>query len=159
MENRKTSMVGKESIAMTKKLIATLAAALGFLIVSAPVLAHHGNAEFNTEKTVTVKGTVTEWFWANPHCFLKFDEQTEAGEVRHWVVETSNPPDMINNGWSKYSLKPGDQVTVTMHQVKDTKKPIGRVVKVAFADGKVLGTGGGGNTVSGTSKSEGYDKQ
>ena len=68
-------------------------------------------------------------------------------------METSNPPDMINSGWSKCSLKPGDAVTVTMHQVKDTKKPIGRVVKVAFADGKVLGTGNGGNTLSGTSKS------
>jgi hypothetical protein len=158
MGNRQTSKVGKEIIEMTTRLMATLAAALGFLIVSVPVLAHHGNAEFNTEKTVNVKGTVTEWFWANPHCFLKFDEQTETGEVKHWVVETSNPPDMINNGWSKYSLKPGDQVEVTMHQVKDTKKPIGRVVKVTFADGKVLGTGGGGNTVSGTSKSEGYGK-
>jgi hypothetical protein len=145
---------------MRTRLITTLTAAAGLLMmVSVPLLAHHGNAEFNTEKTVSVKGVVTEWFWANPHCFLKFDEQTETGEVRHWVVETSNPPDMINNGWNKYSLKPGDQVTVTMHQVKDTKKPIGRVVKVAFADGKVLGTGGGGNTVSGTSKSEGYDKQ
>jgi hypothetical protein len=144
---------------MRTRLIATLAAAAGLLMmVSVPLFAHHGNAEFNTEKTVSVKGVVTEWFWANPHCFLKFDEQTETGEVKHWVVETSNPPDMINNGWSKYSLKPGDQVTVTMHQVKDTKKPIGRVVRVAFADGKVLGTGGGGNTVSGTTKSEGYDK-
>jgi hypothetical protein len=145
---------------MRTRLITTLTAAAGLLmLVAVPLFAHHGNAEFNTEKTVSVKGVVTEWFWANPHCFLKFDEQTETGEVKHWVVETSNPPDMINNGWSKYSLKPGDQVTVTMHQVKDTKKPIGRVVRVAFADGKVLGTGGGGNTVSGTSKSEGYDKQ
>jgi hypothetical protein len=44
--------------------------AIGLLIVSVPLFAHHGNAEFNTEKTVTVKGTVTEWFWANPHCFV-----------------------------------------------------------------------------------------
>src|SRR5690348_12723555 len=140
---------------MRNRLALAFAMAAYVLMLAIPLVAHHGNAEFNTEKTVTVKGTVTEWFWANPHCFLKFDEQTDAGEIRHWVVETSNPPDMINNGWSKYSLKPGDQVTVTMHQVKDTKKPIGRVVKVAFPDGKVLGTGGGGNTVSGNSKSEG----
>jgi uncharacterized protein DUF6152 len=143
---------------MRTRLIPTLAAVVGLLIVSVPLFAHHGNAEFNTEKTVTVKGVVTEWFWANPHCFLKFDEQTETGEVRHWVVETSNPPDMINNGWNKYSLKAGDEVTVTMHQVKDSKKPIGRVVKVAFADGKVLGTGGGGNVRAGDSKSETYPK-
>jgi outer membrane usher protein FimD/PapC len=78
------------------------------------------------------------------------------GEIRHWVVETSNPPDMINNGWSKYSLKAGDEVTVTMHQVKETSKPIGRVVKVALPNGKVLGTGGGGNIVGGAAKSEAY---
>jgi Family of unknown function (DUF6152) len=124
----------------------------GTLIASAPLWAHHGNAEFNTEKTVTVKGTVTEWFWANPHCFLKFDEKMDSGEIKHWVVETSNPPDMINNGWSKYSLKAGDEVSVTMHQVKDSTKPIGRVVRVVLPDGKTLGTGGGGNAVGAKSE-------
>jgi uncharacterized protein (UPF0248 family) len=139
---------------MRTRVVLTVAACL--LIFGIPLMAHHGNAEFNTEKTVTVKGTVTEWFWANPHCFLKFDEKMDNGEIRHWVVETSNPPDMINNGWSKYSLKAGDEVTVTMHQVKETSKPIGRVVKVALPNGKVLGTGGGGNTVGGAAKSEAY---
>lgn len=128
---------------MRKRVIATIALVIGFFIFYMPLSAHHGNAEFNTATTVTVKGTVTEWFWANPHCFLKFDEKTDGGEVRHWVVETSNPPDMVNNGWSKYSFKPGDEVTVTMHQVKDTKQAIGRVVRVVLANGKVLGTGGG----------------
>jgi hypothetical protein len=138
-------------MAMKNTFIPAFALAVGLAIVSPYLFAHHGNAEFNTEKIVTVKGTVTEWFWANPHCFLKLDEKTENGDVRHWVVETSNPPDMINNGWSKYSLKAGDEVSVTMHQVKDASKPIGRIVKVVFADGKVLGTGGGGNAGSGAS--------
>ena len=142
---------------MRNRLVKTtaVAVALALLAISVPLFAHHGNAEFNTEHLVTVKGTVTEWFWANPHCFLKFDEQTDNG-VRHWVVETSNPPDMINNGWNKYSLKAGDEVTVSMHQVKDSKKPIGRVVKVVMADGKALGTGG--NAAPAASKSEGYGK-
>jgi hypothetical protein len=140
---------------MRNRLIAAVAMAIGLLIVSVPLFAHHGNAEFNTEKTVTVKGTVTEWFWANPHCFLKFDEKADSGDMRHWVVETSNPPDMVNNGWSKYSFKPGDEVTVTMHQVKDPKQPIGRMVKVVLASGKVLGTGGGD---TGATKSETYSK-
>ena len=116
------------------------------LIVSIPVMAHHGNAVFNTDKTVTVKGAVTEWVWANPHCFLKFDEKTSEGEVRHWVVEAGNPPGMINLGWSKYSLKAGDEVTVTMHQVKDVTRPIGRAVKVVLPGGKVLEAGGGEGT-------------
>jgi hypothetical protein len=143
-------------MAMRNRLITTVAVAVG-LLIAVPLFAHHGNAAFDTEKTVTVKGTVTEWFWANPHCFLKFDEKAASGEVRHWVVETSNPPDMVNAGWSKYSLKPGDEVTVTMHQVKDVNKPIGRVIQVV-ANGKVLGTRGGGNAGAGGSKSEAYPK-
>lgn len=125
---------------MRKRLMA-IAVVSGFLLVSIPLAAHHGNAEFNTDKTVTVKGSVTEWVWANPHCFLKFDEKTTDGELQHWVVEASNPPSMINLGWNKYSLKPGDEITVTMHQVKDVKRPIGRAVRVVLANGKILNTG------------------
>jgi hypothetical protein len=143
---------------MRNRLMVTVAVAIGFLLVSVPLRAHHGNASFNTEKPVTVKGTVTEWFWANPHCFLKFDEKAANGEARHWVVETSNPPDMINAGWNKYSLQPGDEITVTMHQVKDVTKPIGRVMKVVLANGKVLGTGGGGGDAGAAAKSEAYPK-
>jgi uncharacterized protein DUF6152 len=145
---------------MRKTLIMTAALLCTFLIVSVSLLAHHGNAEFNTDKTVTVKGAVTEWVWANPHCFLKFDEKTTDAEVRHWVVETSNPPGMINLGWNKYSFKPGDEVTVTMHQVKDVKRPIGRAVRVALANGKVLDTGRDDVTtgIAAGSESESYAK-
>ena len=117
------------------------ASCLALLAFSAPLFAHHGNAAFDNNKKVTVKGTVTEWFWANPHCFLKFDVTDEKGNVVHWVAETSNPPDMVNRGWSKQSLKPGDAVTVTMITVKNGQ-PIGRVQQVVFADGRVLSTTG-----------------
>lgn len=103
------------------------------------LLAHHGNAAFDSNNKVTVRGTVTEWFWANPHCFLKFDVKDDHGEVTHWVAETSNPPDMINAGWSKQSLKPGEEVTVTMIAAKNGK-PIGRVQRVVLANGKILNT-------------------
>jgi hypothetical protein len=133
---------------MKSRSMTVVVLAVAFLTVLPLVSAHHGNAEFNTAMTLTVKGTVTEWFWANPHCFLKFNQKTDSGDVRHWVVETSNPPDMVNNGWSKYSFKPGDEVTVTMHQVKDPSRPIGRMVEVVLANGKVLGTGGGDTGVT-----------
>jgi hypothetical protein len=144
---------------MRKELLPA-AVVLSSLIVLMPLLAHHGNAVFNTEKTVTVNGAVTEWVWANPHCFLKFDEKTSEGEVRHWVVEAGNPPGMINLGWSKYSFKPGDEVTVTLHQVKDVKRPIGRAVKVALPNGKVLDAGGGEGATgtAGDSRPDNYPK-
>ena len=114
-----------------------------FLIAVAPVWGHHGNAAFDNDKRVTVKGTVTEWFWANPHCFLQFDAKDDGGNVVHWVAETSNPPDMINHGWSKGALKAGDQVTVTVIPVKNGK-PIGRITAVVLPNGQTLDGGFGG---------------
>jgi hypothetical protein len=107
---------------------------------SVPLFAHHGTSAFDTEKKVTVKGVVTEWFWANPHCLLKFDAKDDSGKVVHWVAETSNPPDMVHSGWSKRSLKSGDQVTVTLQPVKNGQ-PIGRVVEVVLPNGQRLGGG------------------
>jgi Family of unknown function (DUF6152) len=128
--------------------ISVFAAVVCLLIVSVPLAAHHGSAVFDVGKKATMKGTVTEWFWANPHCFLKFDVQDENGQVVHWVAETSNPPDMINRGWTKYSFKTGDLVTVTLEPVKNGA-PNGRVLQVVLPDGKTLGTGGGGTPAPG----------
>lgn len=116
-----------------------------FLLASAlvlPLWAHHGNAAFDSDKRVTMKGTVTEWFWANPHCFLRFDVKDDSGNVTHWVAEASNPPDMMNHGWSKGALKAGDQVTVTVMPVKNGK-PIGRITAVVLPNGQTLDGGFG----------------
>ncbi len=110
----------------------------GSLVASIPLLAHHGNAAFDVGKRVTVKGTVTEWVWANPHCWLKFDAKDDKGNVAHWVAETNNAPDMIERGWSKNTFKPGDEVTVTVEPVK-SGNPVGRVVGVVLANGQALG--------------------
>ena len=111
------------------------------LLVPASLLAHHGAASFDTTKEVTLKGTVTEWIWANPHCFLKFDAKDDTGSVRNWVVETQNPTDMSRRGWARTSFKVGDPVTVTMQVVK-SGAPVGRIRSVVLANGQTLGTGG-----------------
>jgi len=137
LPSKASSYLAPRLVTQTRRL--SLAALfVGLLIASAPLFAHHGNAAFDTAKTVTVKATVTEWFWANPHCFLKFDAADEKGNVVHWVAETSNPPDMINRGWSKRSFKPGDKVTVTMMTVKNGQ-PIGRIRQVVLGNGQILG--------------------
>ena len=74
------------------RLRVVLLAALGFLIVSVPLIAHHGNAAFENAKTVTVKATVTEWVWSNPHCFLKFDVKDDQGNVVNWVERRAIRP-------------------------------------------------------------------
>ena len=57
---------------MRNRQLRALGVALVLLTASVPLLAHHGAAQFDVGKKVTVKGKVVEWFWANPHCFLKF---------------------------------------------------------------------------------------
>ena len=119
---------------MNDKLIAIC---LGLIAVSVPAAAHHGTAAYDTSKKITVKATVTEWFWANPHCFLKFDAKDEKGNVQHWATETSNPADMVNLGWSKDSFKPGDEVTVTFTPVKNGN-PVGRIEQVVLPNGQTF---------------------
>ena len=124
---------------MRNKFMSCFIVAVAFLIPSASMWAHHGNASYQTGKIVTVKGTVTEWFWANPHCLLKFDEKADNGEVRHWVGETQAPANMIDAGWSKNSFKPGDQVSVDIRPAKSGSF-VGPISRVVFADGRVFST-------------------
>ena len=103
----------------------------------APADAHHGAATFETGKEVTLKGTVTEWIWANPHCFLRFDARDDTGMVRNWVAETQNPVSMTARGFSRSAFKAGDQVTVTVEPAKNGE-PVARVLSVVLANGKTL---------------------
>ena len=107
------------------------------VLISVPVGAHHGTASFDTTKDLTLKGTVTDWIWANPHCFLKFDAMDETGTVRNWAVEVSNPTDMTKRGWARSSFKVGDMVTVNLQPVKNGA-PIGRLRSVVLPDGSTL---------------------
>ena len=127
---------------MKDRNVKQIAWALALVMVTVPLWAHHGNAAFASDKRVTMKGTVTEWFWANPHCFLQFDVKDASGNVVHWVAEGSNPPDMINHGWTKGVLKVGDQITVTVIPVKNGK-PIGRIAGVVLPSGQTLDGGFG----------------
>lgn len=110
---------------------------LSVLVIPAPAAAHHGTASFDTSKDLTLKGTVTDWIWANPHCFLKFDAMDETGSVRNWAVEVSNPTDMTKRGWARSSFKVGDTVTVILQPVKNGA-PIGRLKTVMLPDGSTL---------------------
>jgi uncharacterized protein DUF6152 len=126
-------------VSMKKTLCTVFAVVGGLLIASLTVAAHHGAAAFENDpaKRLILKGTVVEWIWANPHTFLQFDVKGSDGQNVRWVVEASNPPDMVNRGWSIKSFKPGDEVTVTVRPVK-SGKPVGSIVQVQFADGHIL---------------------
>jgi len=125
---------------MRNGLAKIVALVVGLLLLSVPLDAHHGASAFDTTKRVTMKGTVVEWFWANPHCILRFDVSNDKGDVEHWLAEGSNPADMVNGGWAKLSMKPGDQVSITLMPVKNGR-PIGRLVEVVLPNGQKLGSG------------------
>ena len=122
---------------MKRKFLVVVSLSLGVFILSVPLFAHHGYAAYETDRKITVKGTVTGWFWANPHCVLQFDASDDKGQVVHWGAETENPTTMTRQGWSKESMKPGDQVTVTMLPVKNGK-PIGRIIEIVLPNGTHL---------------------
>ena len=122
---------------MRKTFRGVVIAAAALLLVSVPLIAHHGAAALDTGKEVTLKGTVTEWIWSNPHCFLQFDAKDATGNMRNWAVETQNPTAMTQRGWSRTSFKAGDTVTVTLEPVKNGQ-PIGRILTVILPNGEKL---------------------
>jgi len=112
----------------------------GLAAIPIALLAHHGNAIYDQTKAVTVQGVVTDWLWANPHCLLDFDVKDDKGNTVHWTAEVSNPPDMMNRGWSKRMLKPGDVVTVTMIVAKNGE-PVGRIARLVVGGKTYEGMG------------------
>lgn len=109
----------------------------GVVMMPAAALTHHGSASFDNTKEITLKGSVTEWLWANPHCFLKIDAKDETGEVRNWNLEFGNPTDITHRGFRRRTFKVGDVVTVTVVPVK-SGAPVGRVRTVVLPDGTKL---------------------
>ena len=123
---------------MKYRRVALFVMFVGLLILPTPVFAHHGAASFDTSKKLTVKGTVVEWFWANPHCFLRFDVKGDDGQPVQWVVETQSGPNITPLGYSKQTFRPGDEVTVTLEPVRNGR-PLGRLLSVVLPNGKRLG--------------------
>jgi hypothetical protein len=152
-----------EAMAMNKRGNGLFAVAVCLLSVSMPLFAHHGTAVLDTNKTLTMKGSVTEWDWSNPHCLLQFDVKDEGGQVVHWIAETQNPAEMVSLGWGTASFKPGDEVTVTLMPVKNGHA-YGRIKLVVLPNGKTFVTVKEGVTPkyavgsSGESKSDNYSK-
>jgi len=111
--------------------------ACAFVAISVPALAHHGNAGYDYEKTVTIKGTVAEWVWANPHCYLKVDVKGDQGNVQQWVLETGAAGFYGNSSdWHRGTFKAGDPVTVDLMPTKSGGN-VGRIRQVNL-NGKIL---------------------
>ena len=111
---------------------------LGLLGAFAAVAsAHHSVAGFDNKKEVVLKGTVSQFIWRNPHVLLLWDVKDESGKVTQWSGEMNSPTSMIQVGMNRESLKPGDEIVVTINPSK-TGNPLAVVRKVTMADGKLI---------------------
>jgi hypothetical protein len=120
-----------------KKLMVAVTTTVWVLMLSIPILAHHGGNLFDMRKPVTLKGTVTKFEWGNPHNKIYFDVSDERGNVTHWIASTEPPAAMLERGWTRKSLNPGDQVTVSIFIAKNGA-PTGNLHNIVLGDGKVL---------------------
>jgi hypothetical protein len=99
---------------------AVLVAGIGLLAAALPLVAHHSfAAEFDSTKAITLQGVVTKLDWMNPHIWIYLDTKDDSGTVAHWQCEGGPPNTLTRNGWSKDSLKIGDQVNIDGFRSKD----------------------------------------
>jgi hypothetical protein len=104
------------------------------LSIAAPLLAHHGASEYDMTKIVSLNATVKQLQFVNPHTLLVFTVKDDAGKVSEWDGELPSPNLLSRRGWSRSTLKPGDQVTVIGAPAKNGQNGM-QVKKLVFPDG------------------------
>ena len=113
-------------------------AAVAMLIAGRPALAHHSfAAEFDASKPVKLTGVVTKIEWMNPHTYFYIDAKDASGTVENWGLEMGSPNGLMRQGWTRNSLKVGDEVTVEGSLAKDGSK-IANARSVILAGGQKL---------------------
>jgi hypothetical protein len=128
---------------MRNKLISALIS-LGILgILSGPAFAHHGAAAYDMSKSITVTGTVTDFQFVNPHVLIAMDAKDPSGKMEKWQGELTSPNHLARAGWTKSTIKLGDQVTLTGGPAK-SGQPTMWIRKVE-KDGQEVSLGGGGD--------------
>ena len=114
-----------------KPLRLTCAAAL---LIATPALGHHSHAMFDSDREITLEGTVTELQWNNPHIHLYISVMDENGQAQNWALEGNTTTRMIEQGWPVGDLKPGDEVTVVIRPLRGGARG-GLMRRVTFQDG------------------------
>jgi Family of unknown function (DUF6152) len=109
--------------------------AASLMLGSLPLSAHHGAAEYDNTRTVSLQGTVTALQYLNPHALILFTVKDDKGQTAEWTAELQSPNLLSRRGWSRSTLKPGDQVVITGHPVKNGVKAMS-AQKVVFTDGR-----------------------
>jgi uncharacterized protein DUF6152 len=121
---------------MTAKRLSVLSVSAGLLLASAPALAHHSfAAQYDNNKPITLKGSVTKLEWMNPHARFYIDVKDDQGKVTNWEFELGNLNALIRAGWTRDSLKPGDEITVDGFLARDGS-PLVNATSVVMSNGR-----------------------
>ena len=133
-----------------KVKLGILFTALGLLGAALPAFAHHSfAAEFDGNKAVTLKGTVTKLDWMNPHIWVYLDVKDDKGQVTHWQCEGGPPNTLTRNGWTRDAVKNGDTITVEGSLAKDGSKTC-NARSIITSDGKRAFAGSSGGDAAPT---------
>jgi hypothetical protein len=123
---------------MKANLSLVFALIAGLLALCNPVFAHHGGSMYDRARVTSVKGTVTSFDWANPHVMIYADVIGGKGDVQKWSIETRGGPNVLSKaGWTKDTIKVGEQVTLVGHPNKNGSTNM-RLQKVVFDNGMEL---------------------
>ncbi len=99
--------------------------------------AHHGYANFDTSAEVTLKGTVTDFHFTNPHCVIEIDVKDEKGQVENWKAELTSANHLAPKGWTESSVQAGDELAITGYRAKNGALSLW-VNKIRLANGQEL---------------------
>jgi hypothetical protein len=112
----------------------------GLLVATAPAMAHHAfSAEFDAEKPITLKGKVTKIAWTNPHVWIYVNVPGDAGKVTNWGFEMGAPHQVQARGWTRTTVKVGDELVVVGSLARDGSKRMNARNVTWAATGKTLG--------------------
>ena len=121
---------------------AVVVVGVGLLLAGRPVVAHHAfSAEFDSAKPVKLTGAVTRLDWTNPHAWIYIDVKDDTGKVANWGFELASPNGLMRAGWTRFSLKPGDVVTVEGTRARNGSNNANAQVVVSANTGRRLFAG------------------
>jgi len=126
-----------KGVTMKARVVSFLTVLSISLVICGPAVAHHSMSMYDHDHDTTFKATILEFAWENPHTQIIFDAADDHGNVVKWVAEGPGPNRLSSHGWSKDSLRQGDQVTIVGNRNKDGSPTMG-FKRVILADGQTL---------------------
>jgi uncharacterized protein DUF6152 len=127
--------------ALKVKTFVLVALLVSLFSISDSAFAHHGTANYDMTKVVTVKGTVTDFQFVNPHTLILFDVKNDQGVIEHWQAEATSPNHLVRAGWSKDIIKAGDLISISGFRAKNGSTVM-RFQKMVLANGQEISEGG-----------------